>query len=72
MIGLMAITAIPTVTGIGFGVSEQRKENSRMQDETRMAKFFMSVYCEGDTEKARNLNGQRAVLRDNKVLSLSL
>jgi hypothetical protein len=67
VIGLLAITAIPTVAGVAFGVSEQRKANTRMQDEKRMAKFYMQVYCEGDSEKAQSLNGRRAVLRDNKV-----
>lgn len=67
MIGLLAITAIPTVAGVAFGVSEQRKANTRMQDEKRMAKFYMSVFCEGETEKAKSLHGKRAVLRDNKV-----
>lgn len=67
VIGLLAITAIPAVTGVAFGVSEQRKANTRMQDEKRMAKFYMQVYCEGDSEKAQSLNGRRAVLRDNKV-----
>lgn len=70
VIGLLAITAIPTVTGVAFGVSEQRKANTRMQDEKRMAKFYMQVYCEGDSEKAQSLNGRRAVLRDNKVCPL--
>lgn len=70
VIGLLAIAAIPTVTGVSFGVSEQRKANTRMQDEKRMAKFYMQVYCEGDSEKARSLNGRRAVLRDNKVCSI--
>lgn len=70
VIGLLAIAAIPTVAGVAFGVSEQRKANTRMQDEKRMAKFYMQVYCEGDSEKARSLNGRRAVLRDNKVYFL--
>jgi hypothetical protein len=36
VIGLLAIASIPTITGVTFGVSEQRKANTRMQDEKRI------------------------------------
>lgn len=32
-----------------------------------MAKFFMDVYCDGQKEVVQKLNGQRVVLRNNKV-----
>ncbi|RDW90218.1 uncharacterized protein DSM5745_01993 [Aspergillus mulundensis] len=67
MIGLLAITAIPTVTGIALGCSEQRKQNSREDDEKRMAKFYTDVECTEDVEEADELDGKRVVLRNNKV-----
>ncbi|KAH8698645.1 hypothetical protein BGW36DRAFT_293961 [Talaromyces proteolyticus] len=67
VIGLLAVTAIPTVTGVSLGVVEQRKQNTRMEDEKRMAKFHIDVFCEGNSEKAMRLNRRRGVLRDNKV-----
>ncbi|KAL2853379.1 VPS28-domain-containing protein [Aspergillus pseudoustus] len=63
VIGLLAITAIPTVTGIALGCSEQRKQNKREDDEKRMVKFYTDVECFEDKE----LHGKRAVLRNNKV-----
>ncbi|KAL2809330.1 VPS28 protein-domain-containing protein [Aspergillus granulosus] len=63
VIGLLAITAIPTVTGISLGCSEQRKQNKREDDEKRMAKFHTDVECFENEE----LHGQRVVLRNNKV-----
>ncbi|KAL6237757.1 hypothetical protein BDW75DRAFT_228434 [Aspergillus navahoensis] len=67
VIGLLAITAIPTVTGIALGCSEQRKQNARQDDEKRMAKFYTDVECTEDVEEADELDGKRVVLRNNKV-----
>ncbi|CBF88475.1 uncharacterized protein ANIA_10135 [Aspergillus nidulans FGSC A4] len=67
VIGLLAITAIPTVTGIALGCSEQRKQNARQDDEKRMAKFYTDVVCTEDVEEADELDEKRVVLRNNKV-----
>jgi len=67
MIGMLALTSIPTVIGVAEGVSEQRKQNQAKADETRMAKFYLDVRCEDDPEEARNIRGKRVVVRDNKV-----
>ncbi|KAL5342459.1 VPS28 protein-domain-containing protein [Aspergillus crustosus] len=67
VIGLLAITAIPTVTGIALGCSEQRKQNRRDDDEKRMEKFYTDVECIEDDAEASELHGKRVVLRDNKV-----
>ncbi|KAL2798815.1 VPS28 protein-domain-containing protein [Aspergillus keveii] len=63
VIGLLAITAIPTVTGIALGCSEQRKQNKQEDDEKRMAKFYTDV----ESFENEELHGKRVVLRDNKV-----
>ncbi|KAL4795715.1 VPS28 protein-domain-containing protein [Aspergillus venezuelensis] len=67
VIGLLAITAIPTVTGIALGCSEQRKQNNREDDERRMAKFYTDIECLEDVEEADEIDGMRMVLRDNKA-----
>ncbi|KAL4809289.1 VPS28 protein-domain-containing protein [Aspergillus unguis] len=67
VIGLLALTAIPTVTGISLGCSEQRKQNQREDDERRMEKFYTDVECTEDIEEADELDGKRLVLRDSKV-----
>lgn len=67
VIGLLALTSIPTVTGVAFGVSEQRKANERREDARRMVKFNIEVQCEGDTDDDRDVHGRRVVVRDEKV-----
>ena len=67
MIGMLAVTSIPTVIGVAEGVSEQRKQNQAKADERRMAKFYLDVRCEDGPEEARNIHGKRAVVRDNKA-----
>lgn len=61
------LTAIPTVTGVGQGVSQQRAQNAAKDDEKRMAKFYLDVQCETNSSRAKEVRGKRAVLRDNKV-----
>ena len=69
VIGLLAITSIPTVTGVAMGVSEQRKANQRKEDARRMVKFNIDAECTGDTDDDRDVNGRRAVVRNDKVKS---
>lgn len=72
VIGLLAITAIPTVTGTSLGVSEQRKANQRKDDERRMAKFHIDASSRGETEDDAAIHGKRVVLRDSKVSTVAL
>ncbi|KAJ5998083.1 hypothetical protein N7499_005537 [Penicillium canescens] len=67
VIGLLAITAIPTVTGISLASSEQRKANQRKEDNRRMMKFNIQAECDGDTDDDRELNGMSVVVRNGKV-----
>ncbi|KAB8259108.1 VPS28-domain-containing protein [Aspergillus pseudonomiae] len=67
VIGLLTIAAIPTVTGVALGVSEQRKANERKNDERRMAKFLIDVETNGETQEDSEVCGKRFVLRNNKV-----
>ena len=67
MIGLLAITSIPTVTGVSLATSEQRKANQRKEEARRMVKFNIIAECDGDTDDDRELNGMTVVVRDEKV-----
>lgn len=67
VIGLLALTSIPTVTGVSFGVSEQRKATQRKEDARRMVKFNIDAECEGNTDDDRELHGKRVVVRNDKV-----
>ena len=71
VIGLLTLTAIPTVTGVAEGVSQQRQVNEEKSEEKRMAKFNLDVYCEETSGKAKDLKGKRVVLRDDKVREMS-
>lgn len=66
VLGLLTITAIPTVTGVAQGVSEQKRQNQQKVDAKRMEKFCMDVTCEDDNDEY-NISGKRVVLRDEKV-----
>ncbi|KAJ5578709.1 uncharacterized protein N7459_007673 [Penicillium hispanicum] len=62
VIGLLTIASIPTVTGVAFGVSEQRKANQRKEDARRMVKFNIDAECNGDTDDDRDVHGRRVVV----------
>lgn len=83
VLGLLTIASIPTVTGVSLGVSEQRKQNQRVDDERRMAKFHIEAYprrsediSTTDTDNGADdgagddseIDGKRVVLRNDKVL----
>lgn len=67
VIGLLALTSIPTVTGVSFAVTEQRKSNQRKEDARRMKKFNIESVCDGDTDDDRDINGRIVVVRNEKV-----
>lgn len=67
MLGLLTLTAIPTVIGVSQGVSQQRAQNASKADEKRMAKFNLEAQCESRSTRAREVQGKRVVLRDGKV-----
>jgi hypothetical protein len=67
VIGLLTLTAIPTVIGVGQGVSQQRQQNAEKADEKRMAKFYLEANCETKSSRAKDVHRKRVVLRDGKV-----
>jgi hypothetical protein len=67
VIGLLSLASIPTVTGVAFGVSEQRKSNQRREDARRMVKFNIDAQCSGNTDDDRDVHGRRVVVRNDKV-----
>ena len=67
VIGLLFLTAIPTVTGVAQGVSQQRAQNAEKADEKRMAKFNLDANCETKSSRAKDIRGKRVVLRNGKV-----
>ena len=67
VIGILAITALPTVTGIAEGVHHQRLQNKEAADETRLAKFHLDVFCSTKSSKKAEVDKGLVFLRDDKV-----
>ena len=63
------IVGIPMVTGIGEGVSHQKKMNDEAADDDRMIKFYLDIYCEAKTAKSAEVSGGIIVLKHGKVCS---
>jgi len=61
------IVGIPTVTGVAEGVHHQKKVNEEAAQETRMAKFYLDVFCEGNSGPSKEVGGQMVVLKHGKV-----
>lgn len=80
-LGIPIAAGVPTTIGVAEGVSYQQKQNaSAMDDEKRMAKFQVEVYCEGvggedetgnkgkgKSKREREVHGRRLGVRDGKV-----
>jgi hypothetical protein len=67
VIGLLAIAAIPTVTGVGNAVSAQKRQNESMSKEQEKFHLTFMLQQNGKIEEV----GQ-GVLVDKKVSSLPL
>ena len=67
LIGLLTITAIPVVTGVAEGVSEQKKANAEASNETRQTKFHIDIFCGANSAKRGQVHGKIVVLRNDKV-----
>ena len=61
------ITAIPTVIGIAAGVSEQKKQNEKNNDDKLLRKFTLECWCEGYGKAGDALHGGEVVLGNDKV-----
>lgn len=67
VIGLLIITAIPTVTGVAQAVSAQRNRDQQKKDERRMKKFYIDLKCPGENKQAKELNDGRIVLKNDRL-----
>ena len=65
VLGLLAIAAIPTVTGVWIAAHNQ-DQCSRSDDEL-MRKFNLQCYCTPNSPSARRINNGRVILRDSKL-----
>lgn len=67
VLGLLAIATIPTTIGVTQGISSQNKEIDPQTGAERMRKFNLECYCEPKSQLAREINGGKVVLRNDKV-----
>jgi len=67
VIGLLALTGIPTTTGVAFAVQEQRRANAATNDEKLLRKFNLSCWCEGQGKASKQVHGGKVVLGEGKV-----
>jgi len=67
VVGLMILTSIPVVTGIGQAVHGQKEHKQREKDARRMQKFHIDVFCEAQSSRIREIHNKRLVLRDDLV-----
>lgn len=64
VIGLLAITAIPTVTGVGQAVSAQKKANAANKEKE---KFHLTAVVQDGEEESDDYETDFCVLKDGKV-----
>jgi len=67
LLGLLTITAIPTVTGVAEGISHQQEQSNEAANETRLEKFHLDVFCGAKSSKRDEVDGTIIVLRNDKV-----
>jgi hypothetical protein len=67
VLGLLVITAIPTVTGVGLAVREQNREKAEASNEKLLRKFKLDCWCEGKGKAKEQVHGGNVVLGDGKV-----
>ena len=61
------ITGVPVVTGVAQGVQHQKEANEEAANETRMAKFYLDVFCDASHPQKSEVHGGMIVLRHDKV-----
>lgn len=67
VIGLLILTAIPTITGTAQAYSAQKTQEERVRDAKYMKKFWIDVDCDVDFPDVKHIHEHRLVLRDDKV-----
>ena len=61
------ITGIPVVTGVAQGVQHQKEVNKEANDNTRMVKFYLDVFCEAPSPKRSEVHEGMIVLKHDKA-----
>ena len=64
---VVSSSASPLSPEFQRALSHQKKVNSEANDDVRMVKFFLDVFCENDGYKSKEVSGGMIVLKHDKV-----
>ena len=67
VVGLLVITAIPTVTAISQGIAEKDKPKDDRIEKRQMRKFNLTCWCEGKSKGKSDIHRGTIVLGEGKV-----
>lgn len=68
MLGLLAVASIPTTVGVTESVANRdRKKDGPKNEADQLRKFTLECYCEPNSPDAKQLNGGRVILRNDKL-----
>ena len=67
VLGLLVLTAIPTVTGVSLATSQQEKVKQQKLDERRMRRFVCTVYCDALSARKDEVHNGLLVLKDDRI-----
>ena len=67
VVGLLVLTAIPTVTAVAEAIAEKDKPKDKALEQRQMRRFGLSCWCEGKTKGKSDIHGAGIVLGEGKV-----
>jgi hypothetical protein len=67
VVGLLTITAIPTVIALSEAISERNKPKDEDKEKRQMRKFNLTCYCEGKSKGKSDIHEGTIVVGDEKV-----
>lgn len=67
VLGLLALTALPTTIGIAEGVSSRNKDKTAAADASQMRQFTLTCFCSAPSRKTSLIHNGSIVLRNQQV-----
>ena len=70
VVGLLVLTAIPTVTAVAEAIAEKDKPKDGKLEKRLMRNFSLKCWCEGKSKGKSDIHGGNVVLGDGKVRAI--
>ena len=67
VVGLLVLTAIPTVTAVSQGISRKGEPKDDKTEKRQMRKFKLKCWCEGKSKGKSDIHEGAIVLGEGKV-----